>query len=570
MANPEHVKMLVESTAEEWNAWREENPYERIDVSGEPIGIARKNRGHTTSDGRLADFRGFDFTRVDLTGSSFHESDLSEAMLVNRKFNSVLFPGTKMCNSKMTRSELRDCVFTFADLTQADLSNSKFPGSNFMDARLSATTLFQTDFRDADLTGVDFSECDLRPVSLIGASLACSRLHLARSIVNDLKFDQILAAIRDDFGGSWDDFQAWRIETGMSILDRIDNVRDSILTGEQLDDDVRRFVRYETWPNPKSRENLGTITSIQGLMSILDGIIGKIDELFGTDAVRYYYRGEERDDWDLTPSLFREIKEGSESELVREMMTRVPDRFRGIESPFDRLVLAQQHGLPTRLLDVTRNPLVALYFALRNPMSGPNARGDGQARIHLFITPAEMVRRHDDDGVNIAAAFSDLSWIEQDVVLTRCFEWRDVSWEPQVTLHDNHGMPKYGDVVHRLAGLLSPTKSHLSDRIDPKELFRVFVVEPKQSFSRIRAQAGAFLLSAFHRRFEPDCVRGVDNDVRIYIHCTIDVDVSRKLRDEMLKQLDYLNINEETMFPGLESSARAIAAQHAKPADPGS
>ena len=92
-------------------------------------------------------------------------------------------------------------------------------------------------------------------------------------------------------------------------------------------------------------------------------------------------------------------------------------------------------------------------------------------------------------------------------------------------------------------------------------------MEPKRDFAKLRAQAGAFLLSAFHERFETEKVVGVDGSDRYYDHYTIDVDISEGSRKKMLEQLDNVNINEETMFPGLESSAEAIAAQHAKPKD---
>ncbi len=40
-----------------------------------------------------------------------------------------------------------------------------------------------------------------------------------------------------------------------------------------------------------------------------------------------------------------------------------PDDFEKCHTHLEKLVKMQHYGLPTRLLDITRNPLVALYFA---------------------------------------------------------------------------------------------------------------------------------------------------------------------------------------------------------------
>lgn len=75
------------------------------------------------------------------------------------------------------------------------------------------------------------------------------------------------------------------------------------------------------------------------------------------------YRGHGNKDWKCLPKLFRK-KEWFENEekIVDEVLRQSPGEFYGLSS-LEKLVKMQHYGAPTRLLDFTGNPLIALYFA---------------------------------------------------------------------------------------------------------------------------------------------------------------------------------------------------------------
>lgn len=113
----------------------------------------------------------------------------------------------------------------------------------------------------------------------------------------------------------------------------------------------------------------GSQIEISSLSQFVEKVISKTKEDQNNPyELQYLYRGHSDIGFVLEPSIARS-KESLlvETRLIELSCSQLPTVFNLAEGKLNTLAKMQHYGIPTRLLDFTMNPLVALYFACQNP-----------------------------------------------------------------------------------------------------------------------------------------------------------------------------------------------------------
>ncbi len=104
-----------------------------------------------------------------------------------------------------------------------------------------------------------------------------------------------------------------------------------------------------------------------------------IEDVIGyLQAVRekpsYFFRGVSQKDYKLIPSITRPPTKLNLNALESDFLEKFKERIIAYYNPvpasdWEILMIGQHHGMQTRLLDWTTNPLVALFFSCEKDFS---------------------------------------------------------------------------------------------------------------------------------------------------------------------------------------------------------
>ncbi len=242
----------------------------------------------------------------------------------------------------------------------------------------------------------------------------------------------------------------------------------------------------------------------------------------------YYFRGHaDLEGYKLIPSIYRDLDFiENEHRMFREIIMRCPNDFSNNMTAFEKLVKMQHYKLPTRLLDLTGNPLVALFFAVYK-----EPKKDGE--VLIFKVPKNKIKYYDSDTVSI---LSNIAKLNEDFCIKKIKGG-------SIEIFNSDDNVKY--LLHEI----KEDKPYFEPNIEAEDLESVLCVKPKLDNPRIIKQDGAFFLYGIQDEKKnpaiiPDSYKVTTEFDRLIIR--------KETKRAISQQLSTLGLNRATLFPEID------------------